>query len=287
MRPCAAPSPAFFLKGTMALLCVTTIASGSGGNCLLVSGGDTYILIDAGISCRRITQALHALGIAPEQLSAVLITHEHSDHICGLATLAKKCGVPVYASPGTAKALEYRIPFRDGQLHAAPVGEDIQVGELTVRSFPTSHDTAQSTGYTVALDGHRMCLATDLGVVSDEVLQAVRGVDVLVVESNHDVDWLRTGPYPPYLQERILGDRGHLSNESGAELAVCAARSGTHTIILAHLSRENNTPARALEVCRGRLSAAGIDPDRDVLLSVAPVSEPGPTYPAERSGATC
>ena len=269
------------------MLRVTTLASGSGGNCLLVSGAGSHLLIDAGISCRRITTALTALGLELSQLDGILITHEHSDHICGLATLLKKYTIPIFASPGTARALEYRLAFAEGQLRSVEIGTDFAVGGLTVQAFATSHDSAQSTGYCVRTGTHRMALATDLGVVSDEVLNAVLGCDILVAESNHDVDWLRSGPYPPYLQERILGNRGHLCNEAGAELVTRAALSGTHTIILAHLSRENNTPARALEVSRRSLCGAGIDPDRDVVLTVAPVCDNSPTFFAERSECPC
>lgn len=269
------------------MLRVTTLASGSGGNCLLVSGAGSHLLIDAGISCRRITTALTALGLELSQLDGILITHEHSDHICGLATLLKKYTTPIFASPGTARALEYRLAFHEGQLRPVSVGEAFAVGGLTVQAFATSHDSAQSTGYCVSANGRRMALATDLGYVSDEVLNAVLGCDILVAESNHDVDWLRSGPYPPYLQERILGNRGHLCNEAGAELVTRAALSGTHTIILAHLSRENNTPARALEVSRRSLCGAGIDPDRDVVLTVAPVCDNSPTFFAERSECPC
>ena len=277
----------FCFERKITLLRVTTLASGSGGNCLLVSGGGSHLLIDAGISCRRITTALAALGLGLSQLDGILITHEHSDHICGLATLIKKHTTPIFASPGTARALEYRLAFHAGQLRPVEIGVEFAVGTLTARAFATSHDSAQSTGYCVSTGDHRMALATDLGYVSDEVLNAVLGCDILVAESNHDVDWLRSGPYPIYLQERILGDRGHLCNEAGAELVTRAALSGTHTIILAHLSRENNTPARALEVSRRSLQAAGIDPDRDVVLTVAPVCSNSPTFFAERSEAPC
>ena len=269
------------------MLRVTTLASGSGGNCLLVSGAGSHLLIDAGISCRRITAALAELNLSLSELDGILVTHEHSDHICGLATLIKKHATPIFASPGTARALEYRLAFAEGQLRPVAVGEEFAVGSLTARSFATSHDSAQSTGYCVSAEGRRMALATDLGFVSDEVLDAVLGCDILVAESNHDVDWLRSGPYPPYLQERILGDRGHLCNEAGAELVTRAALSGTHTVILAHLSRENNTPARALEVARRSLRAAGIDPDRNLTLTVAPVCANSPTFSAERSEAPC
>jgi len=132
-----------------------------------------------------------------------------------------------------------------------------------------------------------MVLCTDLGHVTDEVLRAVEGCDLLVCETNHDVDWVRSGPYPYYLKQRILGDRGHLSNEAGAELAAFAAESGTGSVVLAHLSRQNNTPARAYETVALRLLAMGCDPERDISLSVAPASGLGPTVSLGKAAAVC
>lgn len=267
------------------MLCVTTLASGSEGNCLLVSDGDTHILIDAGISCKRITASLQSLGVDPAKIAAVLVTHEHSDHVCGLATMLKKLPFHIYAAPGTARQLAYRLPILPQRLHPIEPEETFTVGSLTCRGFATSHDAAQSMGYTVSGTGGRMALATDLGYVSDSVYQAVLGCDILVVETNHDVDWLRSGPYPYYLKERILGDRGHLCNEAGAELAARAVQAGAHTVILAHLSRENNTPARAYEVTRQRLAA--LDDVGHVTLTVAPRGEPGPVYCVKKEAVPC
>ena len=267
------------------MLSVTTIASGSEGNCLLVSDGETHILIDAGISCKRICTALTTLGIDPAQISAVLVTHEHSDHICGLTTMLKRLPFHLYTAPGTARQLAYRLPILPERLHAVAPEEEFTVGTLTCRGFATSHDAAQSMGYTVGGPEGYMALATDLGYVSDSVYRAVLGCQVLVVECNHDVDWLRTGPYPYHLKDRILGDRGHLCNEAGAELAARAVAAGAHTVILAHLSRENNTPARAYEVTRQRLAA--LELSRPVTLTVAPRNEPGPVYRVQKEEPVC
>ena len=244
--------------------------------------GGTRLLLDAGISARRITTALKGLGVDPASLGGVLVTHEHSDHISGLATLTKQLGLPVYATAPTLRQLCYRIPFLERLCRDFAPGDGFPVGELWVTSFPTSHDAACSVGYTLAGDGSKLASATDLGRLTPEVLNAVRGCDLLVCESNHDVDWVRSGPYPYYLKERILGDRGHLSNEMGAELAALAAESGARAVVLAHLSSENNTPARARDVAARRLSAAGVDPERDLSLTVAPRKERGPVFRLER-----
>lgn len=269
------------------MLTITTLASGSSGNSLLVSGDDTHILIDAGISCRRITTALNALHIDPMSLTAVLVTHEHTDHVCGLATMVKKLPVPIFASAGTARQLVHRMALPESRVRPFAAGDTFGVGPLRCASFPTPHDAADSVGYTVELDGCKLAIATDLGHVTDTVRQAILGSQAVVLESNHDVDWLRSGPYPYPLKQRILGDRGHLCNEAGADLALQAVRSGAHTVILAHLSSENNTPARAYDVACRHLSANGIDPERDICLSVAPRSQPGPTYTVSKEASVC
>lgn len=255
------------------MLTLTTLASGSSGNCTLVSGGGTHLLIDAGISCRRICTALTALGIQPSALSGVLITHEHSDHISGLATLTKHHALPVYTSPGTGRQLCYRIAALEDLLVAVEPGTCLTVGSLEVGTFPTSHDAAQPMGFTVSCEGRKAALVTDLGVVTPAVLSGIQGAHLLVVEANHDVEWVQSGPYPYYLKSRILGDCGHLSNEDGCALACRAVEAGAHTVILAHLSGENNTPQRALTTAEPSLSARGA-----TVVAVAPRSEPGPCY---------
>ena len=260
------------------MLEVCTLASGSSGNCLLVRGGGSQVLVDAGISCRRIVTALRQLGVDPRALDGVLITHEHSDHIAGLATLTKQYRLPVYASRGTGWELCRRIAFLEDLLRPFESGAAFQAGELEVTSFPTPHDAAQSVGYVLFHGEKRAAVATDLGYVPPEVEWAVRGADLLVCEANHDVEWLQSGPYPYPLKARILGDRGHLSNEAGAELAWTAVEGGARTVVLAHLSHENNTPRRALDVVGGVLSRRGAAVGRDVILEAAPRSETGRVY---------
>lgn len=260
------------------MLTLTTLASGSSGNSLLVSDGTTHLLVDVGISARRITKGLRELGIEPRELSGILITHEHSDHICGLATLTKQFSLPVYASRGTGRQLCYRIAFLESCLHTFQPGEHFELGALGIESFPTPHDTAESVGYAVSGHGRKAAVATDLGEVTDAVLAGVKGANLLVAEANHDEEWLRSGPYPYYLKSRILGDHGHLCNEAGGELARRCVETGTSAVVLAHLSAENNTPARAYDVVRRQLEHSGVDVERDILLEVAPRAETGKTY---------
>ncbi|MCD7761258.1 MAG: MBL fold metallo-hydrolase [Clostridiales bacterium] len=235
-----------------------TLASGSSGNSTLCIQGSTCLLVDAGISCRKITTRLAQIGRSPEMLNGILVTHTHSDHISGLNVLLKNRPIPVYATRAAGQELLRRVPsLPPERLYILEPGEEADVGELTVRPFATPHDSPGSVGYRLSGGGRRAAVVTDLGWLAPEVLEALDGVDLALVEANHDVDWLRSGPYPPALQARVLGDYGHLSNEMGGALAVRLARSGTGTLILAHLSKENNTPEKARSVVSAMLEQAG------------------------------
>lgn len=257
---------------------VCTLASGSSGNCLVMSHEGCHILVDAGISARRITTGLRALDIEPGDLSGILITHEHSDHISGLAVLSKQLRIPVYASKKTAMQLCYRIAFLEDLVRPFEPGEQLAPGGFGVDTYATPHDAAGSVGYAVSAGGKKAAVVTDLGCVTEAVYRGVQGADLLVCEANHDEEWLRSGPYPYYLKARILGDNGHLSNEAGGELARRAVEWGAKTVVLAHLSGENNTPARAYDTVRRHLEAGGVDVERSLLLEVAPRSEAGRRY---------
>ncbi len=261
---------------------VCTLASGSSGNCLLVRSESRTILLDAGISARRITNSLKELDIPVTQLDAILITHSHSDHISGLATLTKKLRIPIYTSPLCARELMGKVPHTAELLCPVEPGSMVEIGDMVCQCFSTPHDAPGSMGWSVSARGCKMALATDLGHVTPQVLEGISGCDLLVAECNHDEDWVRTGPYPRYLQERILGKFGHLSNEAGASLIRQAVERGTRTVLLAHLSSDNNTPSRARTVVERCLRSAGIDPQRDIELSVAPRSERGKLYRLER-----
>ena len=258
-----------------------TLASGSEGNCLLVQCGRTRLLLDAGISLRRITAALGALGLSMAEVDGILLTHGHTDHIAALGTLCKHHKTPLYASAGAAAQICDKFGAAQYQLRTVRAGEAFAVGEVTVTPFPTSHDAWGSMDYRLDGEDGSIGVLTDTGYVTDEAFDVLMGVDLLVLESNHDVEWLRSGPYPYYLKERILGAYGHLSNDDAARFAAEMARQGTREIVLAHLSRENNTPARALDTVQRTLSAAGLT----VRLSVAPRGETSACYEVE--GRTC
>ena len=236
---------------------ITTLASGSKGNCTLVAAEQSAFLIDAGISCLRIKNGLSRLGTAPNALKGVFITHEHSDHVKGLLTLLKRTEIPVYAPDRVAKTLRGMLPCYADRVCTIPVRQPIHVDGVTVTAFETPHDTPQSVGYRVDRGSESFSLCTDLGHITDEVLDHITGSGSVVIESNHDVTRLRLSSYPKYLQERILGNRGHLSNEACARMAVWLAEHGTKQFVLGHISQESNTPRMAMTVVGGALEQAG------------------------------
>ena len=225
----------------------------------LVCAGDTLLLIDAGISCRRIEQSLRALGRTLGDLTAVFITHEHADHVGGLATLSKKSAAPVYVTRGVSHILTCPVV-------AFTAGDTLEFAGCTVRSFSTSHDAVDPVGYRVDAADGSLGILTDTGFVTGAAREALAGVDTLLLEANHDVETLQYGPYPYFLKRRILGDEGHLSNDAAAEFARLAVQSGTRDILLAHLSKENNTPELAEYAVARALQSAGLS----VRLGVAP-----------------
>lgn len=259
------------------MLTLHTLASGSEGNCLLLSQGNTHLLVDAGISLRRIKTALAQLNLTMADITGILLTHEHSDHTCALATLIKHHDTPLYASAGTARHLQLRLNHALPQMRIVRSGEIWELGGCRISVFPTSHDTGESVDFRIDGGGNSVGVLTDTGFVTPEAMQALQGVELLVLESNHDVEWLLSGPYPYHLKERILSRKGHLSNEDAASFAVDMARSGTRQIVLAHLSRENNTPQRALDTVQRALDAAGLC----VRVTVAPRSELSQCYELE------
>ncbi len=249
------------------MLELCTQASGASGNAVLGLTESAVLLIDAGISAKRFCEGLRRRSIDPAALDGICITHAHADHISGLRVLLKRTGAPVYATQGTADALASQVDGAAERLHIIYPGEPFSVGGLTVQAFSTPHDAPGSVGYTVA-DAHRKCcVVTDLGFVTNEVRSSVYGSQLAVVEANHDVDWLMSGPYPPYLKRRILGDGGHLSNEASGALCCELAQHGTEKLVLAHLSQENNTPERARSVVCSMLSRQGL---AHVSVTVAP-----------------
>jgi phosphoribosyl 1,2-cyclic phosphodiesterase len=260
------------------LTTVHTLASGSSGNAALFCGGGVHLLLDAGISCRRIATGLQALGLRLEDLTAILVTHTHADHISGLQTLLKRSQVPILASEAAARDLAKRLPISGERLRTFSLGSSFSLGACTITPFATSHDAPGACGFRLDTADGSAGVLTDTGYVTQEAATVLPGVDLILLEANHDVETLESGPYPPYLKQRILGERGHLSNESAARFAVVLAQTGASHIVLAHLSRENNTPAMAQTAVETALSAAGLSP----LLTVAPRDSLGGAYSVHR-----
>lgn len=242
--------------------------SGSSGNCLYIGTPDNGILIDAGVSARRIERALYERDIDPKNIQAIFVTHEHTDHTAGLRVLQKRYGMPIYASAGTIDGL-----YESGALCDTSTCipfDKVQLDDFSITAFRTSHDCRESNGFCVEVrDGRRIGIATDLGVMTDTVREGLRGCDLIHIESNHDVRMLESGSYPYPLKRRILSERGHLSNENCAEELPDLLRAGTTRIVLGHLSRENNLPSLAYATANARLVQEGFAENRDYILQTA------------------
>lgn len=249
--------------------------SSSKGNSVYLSGGGTSLLVDAGVSYRRLSQAMAARDLVPEELSGVLITHEHSDHIKGLEVLLKRLDVPVFASPETLDCLctSGRIP--PGRTLVECSGT-FQVGEIQVTAFDTPHDAVHSLGFRFEMPDQRIVgVATDLGHINGTVAHHLSGCDLIMLESNYDRNMLDCGPYPYSLKRRIKGALGHLSNEDCSNELIRFVKSGSTYFVLGHLSEQNNLPEIAYQTSRLRLTAEALKERLDYVLHVAPASGPG------------
>ena len=245
--------------------------SGSSGNCTYVTNDSTHLLVDCGATGKYITQCLERIGVPPEKIDAVLVTHEHRDHASSVGVFARKYHTPVYATEGTWGLMENVcgvIPSDCQQ--RCESGVEFQISGLTIRPFTIPHDAAEPVGYRFSEDDGAFTIATDLGHISDELLEQLSDSDSVVIEANHDVDMLRTGRYPYPLKRRILGEKGHLSNEACGRLCKMLAQRGTKSFWLGHLSNENNMPSLAYETVKSTLQEEGLAVGSDVGLNVLP-----------------
>lgn len=244
--------------------------SSSSGNATFIGSGKTGILIDAGVSAKKIREALSSREIDPSKISAIFVTHEHTDHIKGIRVLASSFGIPVYATEGTMKGLE-EAEILNGKFpyHIISRKDEIAVGDLLVRSFETPHDSAESCGFTIEFpDERKAAVATDIGCITNEIMNNLIGCDLVMLESNHDIGMLENGIYPYNLKRRILSDRGHLSNEACSLAAAQLIERGTTRLFLGHLSAENNMPALAYQTSYAAIYETGAVLDRDYTLEV-------------------
>lgn len=248
-----------------------TLYSGSSGNASLVSTDNTNILIDVGVSCAKVTAAIREVGVSPEEIDAILITHEHSDHIHGVEVFTKKYNIPIYANRETLDAMGgcLKCIFPDRIREIKPY-ECFEIRDAKVFPFEISHDASHPMGYSIMSDGQKVSFVTDMGKINETVLKIICKSDAVLIESNHDENMLINGIYPWSLKKRILSDKGHLSNDKAAWLATQLAKWGTRHIALGHLSDKNNTPEKAYDTTYNMLKNNSLH--LDVNLSVAPRS---------------
>ena len=248
-----------------------SLSSGSSGNCYLVGSENTNILIDAGISAKKTGEALSELGLTFKEISAVLISHEHSDHIKGIDIISKKHGIPVYSNQKTRDAMiplckncdciDFRTFIQDSTF---------EIGDISVKAFNVSHDAADTVGFLVKNGNSSLCTATDTGCVTPEIHSAICESDLIVLEANHDENILMMGKYPWFLKQRILGKNGHLSNEAAGEEIVKATTENPkkRRFLLAHLSKENNFPEMAYQTIINVLERSSIYPGHSLKIEL-------------------
>ena len=245
--------------------------SGSSGNAIYVSAGDTRLLIDAGMPGKAIENALRAIDVLPETLSGICVTHEHTDHTKGVGILSRKYHVPVYANQRTFEAMAKtvgEIPKWDRRYFET--GEDFYIGDLALHPFPISHDAAEPVGYRMYAGGASVAVATDMGKMTKQIFNALSGTQVMVLESNYDPELLMQNPhYSLYLKQRIRSTHGHLSNEDSARCLLALYETGLQHVLLGHLSAENNTPELALSTAVERLSREGVAVNEEITVDIA------------------
>jgi phosphoribosyl 1,2-cyclic phosphodiesterase len=260
---------------------VSMLASGSRGNSAIVASARTRILVDAGISGRKTFKRMKTLGDDPHALTAILITHEHSDHIYGLATLAKKLRIPVFMTGATHQAWARAMRVENGErpqlekLERFESGHSFQIGDIAIKPFTIPHDAADPVGFTFCVEGIKVGFATDLGYLPVSVRDHLRGCDVLVMESNHDLEMLRVGPYPWAVKQRVMSRVGHLSNLALADFFTNDYDNSATFVVLAHLSEQNNHPEIARrEAERALATRGGLFHNRVLLAAQSEALQP-------------
>lgn len=260
---------------------ICSIASSSEGNCILLGTENVKVLVDIGISRTAAVNGLSRVGVAPEEISAIFITHEHIDHVKGLEVWMKNFDVRCYATKETHKSLRDKFdfsPFSQERFICIEPDQEFVVDDLAVMPFSISHDAANPVGYTFVCNQKKAGIATDLGFYDEYTLKHLKGCEFLLIEANHEPLMVQTGSYPYPLKLRILGDKGHLSNDAAGELAARLLPHGLRKILLGHMSKENNTPDLAYETVRAHLLATNHPELSGMVLSVADRKSPSEVY---------
>lgn len=247
-----------------------SLYSGSSGNSLYVGSPTTNILIDAGLSGKKIVNSLNEIGISPKAIDALLVTHEHIDHIRGIGVLSRMFDIPIYANSITWESMKNHIgKIKEHNVKLIDIGESFIIGDIEVKSYDTPHDAAAPVGYCFFNKDRKVSIATDIGHMSDSVLSSIKDSDLVLLESNHDVEMLKFGPYPYILKRRILSDIGHLSNDDAGKAILKLMGSKFMTVVLGHLSQQNNYPELAYRTVLSILEENGINIDKDIKIDLA------------------
>lgn len=244
-----------------------SLVSGSSGNSALISDGNTTLLADCGLSCKKLEQALSSAGITPENLDGILITHEHSDHTKGVGTVSRKYNLPVYATLGTHASMN--LGTAEENIRYITPDTEFEIGTIGVKPFSIPHDAAEPVGFSFFFGEKKLSLATDIGKMNDYIFSNLKDSMAVILESNHDTQMLRAGRYPAVLKKRILSDIGHLSNDDASETVCKLIENGTKYVMLGHLSNENNTPTKAYTKTAEAIENIGAVIGKDIALSVA------------------
>ncbi|MCM1136669.1 MAG: MBL fold metallo-hydrolase [Clostridium sp.] len=264
---------------------ICSIASGSSGNCIYVGSDTTHLLVDVGISGKKTEEGLRRLELSMRDIDGIFITHEHTDHISGLGVLARKYGVPVYATEGTIEAIK-NMPsvgeLPDDLFQRVRADEKVIVKDIVCNPMQVSHDAAEPVAYRLSHGKQSVGIITDLGNFNEYTVESLKGAEALLLEANHDVNMLQVGPYPYYLKQRILGERGHLSNERAGQLLYSLLHENLKAVLLGHLSKENNLPELAYESVRVEVTMACMDAEKEGRKAGIGASD-FPMYVAPRS----
>ena len=255
---------------------ICALFSGSSGNSMFIGKNNTKLLIDAGVSAKKIVNALCSIGENPSELSAILISHEHNDHIKGAGILSRKFNIPIYANENTWQAIEKIIgPVDVCNKKFFYTEKNFEIGNTNVLPFNIPHDAIDPVGFNIFIKNKKVTTATDIGHINEKVIKSIEKSDFVLLESNHDVEMLKVGPYPYFLKERIMGEKGHLSNEMAAKTVVNLVQKGTTKFLLGHLSQKNNFPELAYQTVYSELHKNSIKIGRDILLDIAIRNEAG------------
>ncbi|SDC12650.1 MULTISPECIES: MBL fold metallo-hydrolase [unclassified Candidatus Frackibacter] len=248
---------------------VCSLASGSSGNSIYIASNQKQVLVDAGLSGKKISEKLSEINVVGDEIDGILVTHEHQDHIKGVGILSRRFDVPIYATEKTWTAAEEKLGKIKRKNKCIIDKEGIEIGDLRIGCFSTPHDAVDPVGFTFYSNGKKAAIATDIGYMSEEILDNLTGAELVVLESNHDLEMLKAGPYPWHLKKRIMGTEGHLSNDDAAATVVELVKNSVKRILLAHLSKDNNVPELAHLTTKNMVVDAGMKLGKDFELGFA------------------